>query len=207
MRNTPAQPQDGPSPNSSMSLLLSYTFQNPQNQRGTAKHPCAGYRMIWNCEEASYTLSSVTTHTNHGCLEKQLRLKSCPSTCPSVVETRFLPKPWIVQAVTITGNSHTCYQFQWEALAKLHKTFGLCDHTPLSCQMLSDFRTLYIDRYRYMYVRIHRFWCGTKILPSFFCKLPLDACNLYKLCWKKQFHLLKMLHPTGVYIWRGKKPP
>lgn len=117
----------------------------PEPQRGTAKHPCAGYGMIWNCEDSSYILSSVTTRTNHGCLEKQLRLKSCPWTCPPEVETRFLPKPWIVQAVTITGNSHTCYQFRWGALAKLHKTFGLCDHTPLSCQMLSDFKTFYLD--------------------------------------------------------------
>lgn len=198
MRNTPAQPQDGPSTNSSMSLLifqicfqllLSYTFQNPQNQR-EAQQSTHVLVMRWFLivKMPATPFPQLPHTTNHDCLKEQLRMKSCPWTCPPVVETRFLPKPLNVEAVTITGNSHTCYQFRWEALAKLHRTFGLCDHTPLSCQIFSDFTALYTNRYRYMYVRIHRLWCGTKILPPLFCKLALDAYNLYKLCWKKTFY-------------------
>lgn len=72
MRNAPAQPQDGPSPNSSMSLLIFQTcFQAaaflpipnpPEPQRGTAKHPRVGGEITFNRHDASYTLSSVATH-------------------------------------------------------------------------------------------------------------------------------------------------
>lgn len=41
--------------------------------------------------------------------------KAAPELVLFVVETGFLLKPCNVLAVTITSNSHACYQFQWEA--------------------------------------------------------------------------------------------
>lgn len=55
-------PPWAPSPSKAASSLHSLIPKLPEPQRGRAKHLCAGNEIIFNCEEASYTLPLVSTY-------------------------------------------------------------------------------------------------------------------------------------------------
>lgn len=110
---TPACASAPSKPASSLHLSIP---KLPEPQRGTPKCLRAGNETIFNCEEAGYTLPLVTTHLQTmTALKSNQARKAAPELVLFVVETGFLLKPCNVLAVTITSNSHACYQFQWEA--------------------------------------------------------------------------------------------